>query len=325
MRKNKPRLVFEGTQQATLNSFATVWLVDPAEEADYALTDKHGEHNHGSLFAKDAYIRKEYVEIYDLIKDRKKEIGEESVKALVRGSSGIGKSAFLRYLLARIREEGVNNVLVVVQGGLFKAGPEFLHLTTENGKKIVRRLQDYWMASRTEEICDWTIVDGCDWVVKTNNFICAASPSTRLSKIKKTGGFITLCMPPWSLDQLQECARLTNNGGRNNEKDDDIIEEKYNIAGGIARYVFLKHTDDVIQVVRSAVDDIDFSYGVAHLMQTQTTSDVILWNVPEGAYTVTVDNPIQYSFISRYVAKLLAEKAALLTREDRRALLCQLR
>jgi hypothetical protein len=74
MRK-KPRLVFEGTQQATLNSFATVWLVDPAEE-DYALTDKHGNHNHGSLFAEDAYIRKEYVELYDLIKDRKKKNGE---------------------------------------------------------------------------------------------------------------------------------------------------------------------------------------------------------------------------------------------------------
>ena len=70
--------------------------------------------------------------------------------------------------------------------------------------------------------------------------------------------------------------------------------------------------------MRSAVDDVDFSSGVAHLMETQTISDVILWNVPEGTYIVTVDNPIQYNLISRYVAKLLAEKAALLTSQDRR-------
>jgi ABC-type uncharacterized transport system fused permease/ATPase subunit len=61
--------------------------------------------NHiGSLFAADAFIRQEYVEIeiYDLIQKRFENHGAHEPAlggaALVRGSSGTGKSAFLQVL-----------------------------------------------------------------------------------------------------------------------------------------------------------------------------------------------------------------------------------
>jgi Cdc6-like AAA superfamily ATPase len=59
----------------------------------------------------DAYFRKEYVELYRLVRT---EFAEEEGQntAIVRGSSGTGKSAFLQYVISRIRDE-VRDVLVV--------------------------------------------------------------------------------------------------------------------------------------------------------------------------------------------------------------------
>ena len=296
-----PRLVFEGTYRATLHSFAKVWLVDPAETV-YPLTDKDGKHSHGSLFTEDAYIRKEYVEIYDVIQDQKRE--DNTVSALVQGSSGIGKSAFLRYLLARIRAN-VNNVLVVqegVYGTLF-----FLHLTTDStGKKIVRyiTIEEAVLVERT---CDWTIVDGCDWHTPANNFVCAASPSTRIKNITKSTKVMYLCMPPWSLEQLKECARLT--GAK--EAGINLITENYEIVGGIARHVFAKRKGQVINVVTRAIEAVEYG-TVSGILSSQLTNKatereivhmLVLWNVPKDEddnwkYIVDINNPIHYKLIS---------------------------
>jgi hypothetical protein len=314
MRK-KPRLVFEGTEQATVDSFATVWLVD-LDETVYPLTDEHGKHNHGSLFTEDAYIRKEYVEMYDVIQHLKEE--DDTVSALVQGSSGIGKSAFLRYLLARIRAN-VNNVLVVQEG--FQGAQFFLHLTTDStGKRIVRGLTTIQEAIKVGRTCDWTIVDGCDWRPPANNFVCAASPGTRIKYIQKSHKVMYLCMPPWSLEQLKDCARLTGaEDARIN-----LINENYQIVGGIARHVFAKKKKQVIGVVTRAIDEV--KYNTLSYLLTDGAYVVVLWNVPKDEhdnwkYIVNTHNQIHYKLISPYAAKKLAEKAALLESRNRKRLI----
>jgi hypothetical protein len=225
--KQKPRLIFNGTQRASFYSFGTVWLVEPDKKYSN-LTQITKE---GSLLAADAYLREEYVEMYALIEDKNN--NNENVVGLVRGSSGIGKSTFLRYLLAHIREQGVTNVLVVQEQN---NGKRHLHLTTDpSGKKIVRELKDIWEVDCVERTCEWTIVDGCDWPPSGNNLICAASPSTFVKEIERENGVLRLCMPPWSLKQLKQFGTLK-------ALDVAIIEENYKIIGGSARHVFAQTT-----------------------------------------------------------------------------------
>jgi hypothetical protein len=144
------RLVFEGTTSAALGGFEAMWKI-PAE-SDLSQI--------GSLFAADAFIRQEYVEIYDLIQKKFKNQGGEGT-TLVRGSHGIGKSAFLQYSVARIRNEA-NDVLVVQGASFDHTVKRYLHLSTGwRGRKIATVISNF-EAMRVEAKCTWTIVDDCD-------------------------------------------------------------------------------------------------------------------------------------------------------------------
>ena len=110
-RRVRRRLVFEGTANATLEGFEAMWKIP----ADSDLRQS------GTLFAADAFIRQEYVEIYELIQKKFQSQGGQRT-ALVRGSSGTGKSAFLQYLVARIRNE--TNDVLVVRGSSFNSKPD---------------------------------------------------------------------------------------------------------------------------------------------------------------------------------------------------------
>ena len=83
-------------------------------------------------FGKDAFIQNEYAEIYDLIRKslaERADTGRRTV-AWVRGSTGVGKSTFLQYLVARIRSE-VKNILII-RGDLDNSlNKSFLHLSTK--------------------------------------------------------------------------------------------------------------------------------------------------------------------------------------------------
>lgn len=138
-----------------------MWLTDA--ESDLSQTSS------SVLFAKDAFIRKEYVEIYDLIREKFAETSDEDGDtALIRGSSGVGKSAFLQYLVARIKNKA-KNILVVRGGAANSQNRLFLHLSTNwLGWKTVTAIPTYHMAKKIEEHCDWTIVDGCDWEPRAN-------------------------------------------------------------------------------------------------------------------------------------------------------------
>jgi hypothetical protein len=221
-----PRLVFEGTTNATLGGFENLWTLPMDTSTDLSEA--------GSLFADDAYIRKEYVELYDLIRTElaKKQWGKS---AIVRGSSGTGKSAFLQYVISRIRDE-VRDVLVVQGQSHNHNQIRYLHLsTTWWGQKIATKIKTYEDACEVEKNCSWTVVDGCDWTPANNFTIGAASPSTPWKGFLKAN-CLELCMPLWPLDQLQDCPRQ-----KSSDITDDKLEtlnENYELIGGIARWAF---------------------------------------------------------------------------------------
>jgi hypothetical protein len=113
----QPRLAFQCTGNATLGGSVNLWTLPTSTDLSEA----------GSLFADDAYILKEYVELYDLITTEfaKKE-GDKC--AIMRGSSGTGKSAFLQYNILRIRKE-VRDVLVVGGQSYDHTKQRYLHLS----------------------------------------------------------------------------------------------------------------------------------------------------------------------------------------------------
>lgn len=178
-RRVRRRMIFQGTENATLKGFEAMWKI-PAE-SDLNLD--------GGLFADDAFIRQEYVEIYDLIRENFD--GKLKGTALIRGSSGTGKSAFLEYLVARIRNE--ENDVLVVRGSSYDAKKKnFLHLSTGwFGRKTATRITEH-EAVGVEEKCTWTIVDGCDWEPIANFTVGAASPSTPWKGFRKVSNLIQI-------------------------------------------------------------------------------------------------------------------------------------
>jgi len=175
---------------------------------------------------------------------------------LVRGSSGVGKAAFLQYLLERTRNE-VNDVLVVHSSSYDANKKEILHLSTGwFGRKTATRITEF-EAGGVEEKCTWTIVDGCDWEPIANFTVSAASPSTPWKGFRKASNLIELCMPQWSLSQLEKCTALTHIAPDGDDSNLLVFRINYELIGGIARWA-LRTTKNVNDQVHSAVRDINF-------------------------------------------------------------------
>jgi len=318
-RRVRRRLVFEGTANATLEGFEAMWKI-PAD-SDLRQT--------GTLFAADAFIRQEYVEIYELIQKKFQSQGGQRT-ALVRGSSGTGKSAFLQYLVARIRNEA--NDVLIVRGSSFNSNPiQFLHLSTGwFGRKTATKLATYDEARSVEKKCTWTIVDGCDWEPIANCTVGAASPSTPWKGFRKVDQLVHICMPPWSLSQLEQCATSTDNNL-------SAVRENYKLIGGIARWA-LGSTSNSLDQVDSAVNGINFE-TLQQVMATQHSSKtdekelvhrLVLWKTPldqngNWIYEVNAENHIHYSLLSNFVCKQLVEKAAKLSLQKRKLLISDLK
>ena len=328
-RRVKQRLVFDGPK-ASLEGFEAMWKTD----CDSDLTQAH------VTFSADGFVRKEYIEIFDLIKEwfEKNSAGEfvTTGTALVRGSSGVGKSAFLQYLLARIKD-AVKNVLVVRGSAENSAERTFLHLSTNwLGWKTAVYLASKLEARMVEKYCEWTLVDGCDWEPYSRNCtVGAASPSTPWKGFRLQFNLLQICMPPWSLDQLELCRQLSPQ--RRRKIDEDTLQENYRLVGGIARWA-LGTTADALDQVDSAVKGVNFSL-VQSVMATQhaTKNDekelvhrLVLWTVGRDGngrwlFEISSQNPIHYSLLTNFVGKKLSEKAATLTIQKRKALISELK
>jgi len=328
-RRVKQRLVFDGAN-ASLEGFEAMWKTDP----DCDLTQAN------VTFSADGFIRNEYIEIFDLIKER---FGENSAEdgvttgtALVRGSSGVGKSAFLQYLLARIKNE-TKNVLVVRGSSENSSVRRFLHLSTNFwGLKTATTIISYEEAKNVEKYCEWTLVDGADWEPYSRNCtVGAASPSTPWKGFRLQYNLIQICMPPWSLDQLERCRQLAPQ--RQSLIDTATLQENYKLVGGIARWA-LGTTADALDQIDSAVKGVNFSV-VQSVMATQhaTKNDekelvhrLVLWTVGKDGngrwlFQISSENPIHYSMLTDFVGKKLSEKAASLSIQKRKMLISELK
>lgn len=324
-RRVRRRIIFNDTTKATLEGFAAMWEIPAKSESDLSEI--------GSLFADDAYLRKEYVELFALIFKEFENQGGTGT-ALIRGSSGIGKSAFLQYCVARIRNH-VSDVLVVRGSSFDSREKVFLHLSTSwFGWKTTTTLSTFNEAIEVEKKCAWTLVDGCDWEPIANNCtVGAASPSTPWKGFRLVEHLVQICMPPWSLSQLEDCAASTT--GVSNLP---TVRENYKLVGGIARWALFKTSPDVLDHVSSAVRGVNFDI-LQQVMATQhaTKNDekelvhrLVLWKTSldqfeNWMYRITAENNIHYSLLTRFVSKELAKKAATLSIQKRKMLMSELK
>jgi hypothetical protein len=185
---------------------------------------------------------------------------------LVRGSSGVGKSAFLQYFLSRIRDE-VTDVLVVRGQSFTHLDTRFLHLSTNWwGGKCFTSIPSFEEALEVEMRCCYTLVDGCDWEPKGRSFtVGAAAPITPWKGFRRTRDLLNLCMPAWSLRQLEACSE------KSGKSDDDAIRaigENYSLVWGIARWALDSKTQNSIEQIGSAALHINFE-TLQHVMATQ--------------------------------------------------------
>ena len=328
-RRVKQRLVFDFGPKASLEGFEAMWKTDSESDLTQA----------NVTFAADGFIRNEYIEIFDLIKERFEENsaddGNRFGTALVRGSSGVGKSAFLQYLVARVRHE-VKNILVVRADADNSQNRSYLHLSTNLfGWKIATKITSREQAKDIEKYCEWTLVDGSDWEPYSRNCtVGAASPSTPWKGFRLQSGLLQICMPPWSLDQLESCRLLTR---RPRQIDKITLQTNYQLVGGIARWA-LDTTTNALNQVASAVNGVNFAV-VQAVMATQhaTKNDekelvhrLVLWTVGKDEngrwlFEITAENQIHYSILTDFVRKKLSEKAAYMSIEKRKALISELK
>jgi len=146
---------------------------------------------------------------------------------LVRGSSGVGKSAFLQYLLACIKNE-TKSVLVVGGTPENSSVRRFLQLSTNFLGLRTATITSFEEAINVEKHCERTLVDGCDWLPHSRNCtVGAASPSAPWKGFRRQNDLLQICMPPWPLDQLEQCLLLT-------QCTRQIDEISYQLVGGIA-------------------------------------------------------------------------------------------
>ena len=327
-RRVKQRLVFDGPK-ASLEGFEAMWKTDSDNDLTQASV----------AFSADGFIRNEYIEIFDLITQRFAENiphdGITTGTALVRGSSGVGKSAFLQYLLARIKNE-TKNVLVVRGSSANSSDRRYLHLSTNLFGLKTATILSYEEAIHVEQYCEWTLVDGCDWEPYSRNCtVGAASPSTPWKGFRLQNDLLQICMPPWSLDQLELCRQLTSR--RHRQIDEATLRKNYKLVGGIARWA-LGTTANALDQIYSAVNGVSFSV-VQSVMATQhaTKNDekelvhrLVLWTVGKDEngrwlFEISPENPIHYSILTDFVGKKLAEKAASLSIQKRKALISDLK
>ncbi|KAF8910309.1 hypothetical protein BGZ58_005912, partial [Dissophora ornata] len=188
--------------------------------------------------AGDLYVRQTYKELYgDILKMFKEEDGEKQI--VVTGTSGIGKSVFLVYLVIRLLvESDVDN-------------PPIIIFHTKQSKKCFAF--GGYSTVRSGDIDDfapfltlpdtWYLVDSSpEPVLDKARTVIAASPKTLFSganpyqDVDKDVAW-RYYMAPWSLEELTTCRSSVADF---NVVPLEMMEKLYSRIGGVPRYVLAR-------------------------------------------------------------------------------------
>jgi hypothetical protein len=168
------------------------------------------------------YIRKAYEDLYHIVTKK-----NYDPRFLIYGTSGIGKSCFLIYLLIRLLCNKPNATVI------FKPMTSNLLYCFENTKLRVGSFEEFSEQLYNSET--WYLVD--DTAPEDVEAITVVSASSKSTKSKELQEFIKqldniFCMPPWSIEELEICRRNVFP-----MVSQDLMLDLIDVAGGVPRYV----------------------------------------------------------------------------------------
>ncbi|PKY53291.1 hypothetical protein RhiirA4_425906 [Rhizophagus irregularis] len=170
------------------------------------------------------FVRKIYKLLYSELKKKSK---DGLTKFLITGTSGIGKSCFLIYILMQLLYEGSTIIFQPVNDEYFYC--------FQNLKLIRGEYNDFLDILSSPDI--WYLADGITSPKSSQGkTVIAISPngigSKEYQQFEKNYYVKEYCMEPWSLKELEACRQYVFP-----KVPKEIMINIYNKAGGIPRYV----------------------------------------------------------------------------------------
>jgi hypothetical protein len=247
---------------------------------------------------KSLFIRESYVRMFDLFMDMNFSQTEERESGIaITGNPGVGKSVFLFYALWRISrmKEGVGTVV--------------LHRAKDEGDIYVFEEDGCWIASDISQVrrlfslsTTWYLTDTPKKPPGDHEaitFLVASPEREHYKEFLKYGQTTTLrYLPVWSLDELYLASGLYD---MKKEK----VEERYNLIGGIARFVLEKSKVNLKEEIGIALK----KFEMKHFKFLQGVDDVSKMN--QSILHFDVDEKFESEsmrFCSDYAAQKAVEK-----------------
>ena len=239
----------------------------------------------------------------------------------VRGSAGVGKSAFLAYTIATMRRDHKLKDFAVFYSGKANKTSD-IKFSVWDGGELVMEKELYGNPTALKTFLDQYLpkmsalfMDGCTTTFSLDEFrgmiIVAAPPSVTTrdlqAEIDARLGFVTLYMPPWTKAEILEVARLL-------AINDSIVLDNFVYMKGIVRYMF--KAGAAKEHIKEAVKMVDAS-RIASMIATQNTDkdteksmvhSLCLWNCATKNGEDDYRGDVSCSLVSRFAERLVAEK-----------------
>ena len=278
----------------------------------------------------EAYLRKCYKELNEEIQKELAAWIEPQVAngvlrprlVEIRGSSGIGKSVFLAYLIAVYMQQGeMANFAIFHSNKAGKSVPDLDDVLCSlyiDGEKVMDK-QRYGLDETRLKLdshvvkLDALFMDGCSMSFSLEQFygivFVAASPSVYTKNLRDALAFYrTLCMPTWSRKESMELGNMLG-------IEEDRVNDNYDHMNGIVRYMFEEgmakmKVDDSVKVVSPK--------SLCAMAATQRTDKetervmvhaLVRWEPPKNAdQSFKYDGDISFDLVSRYAEAMVAQK-----------------
>jgi hypothetical protein len=282
----------------------------------------------GEAMWRDCYsdlLREVYaLEIEDYEKRKEIDIENKSFLIEIRGSAGIGKSAFLGILMARHKVQGMKNFALIYSRGAIDAWPtggsDLLFSVWLDGKLRIDNVSTFSAIAMQEfttylEDLEYIFMDGCavfpaSFATFIGTYFVAASPSVSTHLVKKgiSHRCKTLYMPPWSLEEARAAADLLS-------VPRDVVNNNYAHMNGIVRYLFEKGMAQ--ERVKSAVQIVSAQVLMQLVTSNQSSKEIenimvhslVLWKLQlKEDGTLNYREDVSYELVSRYAERLVAAK-----------------
>lgn len=281
-----------------------------------------------SKFGRDneAYLRPCHVELLNKIIQVSEEWQVKKTRTMhlveIRGSSGIGKSAFLAYVIANMLQVDAISSFAIFYSEKGQTRDEIKCSVWIKGKLKEDRVRygDAEFQTKLDKTylkqLEGLFMDGCSVGFQLQDFsgfaIAAVSPSVSTqglrNKLGATRSYTILNMPCWTRSEVDEVAQMLG-------EDSQQIEENFQYMRGMVRYMFEK--DAAREHIEEAVKRVNPLVISSMLATQQTDKDadqsmvhsLVRWEVQKssgGEYEYEKD--VRFQLVSRYAETLVAKK-----------------